>query len=61
LTYIRYADDLLLGFIGNKKEAVDLLIKFSYFADRYLGMNFNTDKTGVVHHEKGVIFLGYKI
>ena len=61
LTYVRYADDFLLGFIGPKKEAVDILIRISWFTDVYLGMMLNIDKTGVRHHEKGVHFLGYKI
>jgi group II intron reverse transcriptase/maturase len=61
LTYVRYADDFLFGFIGSKKEAVEILIHVSWFADVYLGMTLNTDKTGVRHHEKGVYFLGYKI
>lgn len=61
LTYVRYADDFLLGFIGPKKEAVEILIHISWFADVYLGMTLNIDKTGVRHHEKGVYFLGYKI
>ena len=61
LTYVRYADDFLLGFIGPKKEAVEILIHISWFADVYLGMTLNMDKTGVRHHEKGVYFLGYKI
>ena len=61
LTYVRYADDFLLGFIGPKKEAVEILIYISGFVDVYLGMKLNTDRTNVRHHEKGVYFLGYKI
>ena len=61
LTYVRYADDFLLGYIGSKSEAVKLLIHISHFADLYLGMKLHTEKSGVKHHEKGVIFLGYKI
>jgi len=61
LTYVRYADDLLLGFIGSKSEAIKLLIHISHFADRFLSMKLHIEKSGVKHHEKGVIFLGYKI
>lgn len=57
---MRYADDFLLGLIGPKKEAIEILIYISEFAAVYLGMTLNTDKTGVRHHEKGVYFLGYK-
>ena len=38
LTYVRYADDFLLGYIGSKSDAVELLIRISHFADSYLGM-----------------------
>ncbi|NNE32679.1 MAG: hypothetical protein HKN40_09940 [Winogradskyella sp.] len=61
LTYVRYADDFLLGYIGSKSEAVKLLIHISHFANRFLGMKLHTEKSGVKHHKKGVIFLGYKI
>lgn len=61
LTYVRYADDFLLGYIGSKSEAVKLLVHISHFADRFLGMKLHTEKSGVKHHEKGVVFLGYKI
>jgi group II intron reverse transcriptase/maturase len=61
LTYVRYADDFLLGFIGPKKEAVKILLHISWFVDLCLGMTLNTNETGVRHHEKGVYFLGYKI
>jgi hypothetical protein len=60
LTYVRYADNFLLGFIGPKKEAVDILI--SWFADLCLGMTLNTDKTYVfVIMGKAFFFLRYKI
>jgi hypothetical protein len=61
LTYIRYADDFLLGYTGSKSEAVKLLVNISHFTDSYLGMKLHTKKSGVIHHEKGVLFLGYKI
>ena len=61
LTYVRYADDFLLGYIGSKSDAIKLLVHISHFADSYLGMKLHTEKSGVKHHEKGVIFLGYKI
>lgn len=61
LTYVRYADDFLLGYIGSKSDAVKLLIHISHFADSYLGMKLHSEKSGVKHHEKGVLFLGYKI
>jgi len=61
LKYVRYADDILLGFIGPRKEAVSILIEISNFASVYCSLDLNILKSGVVHHEKGVEFLGYKI
>lgn len=59
--YVRYANDFLLGFIGSKKEAVEISFHISWFVGLFLGMTLNTDKTIVCHHEKGIYFLGYKI
>lgn len=61
LKYIRYADDILLGFIGPRSEAINILIDISNFVSIYCSMNFNIEKTNVVYYEKGVVFLGYKI
>jgi len=61
LKYVRYAEDILLGFIGPKSEALNILIEISNFASIFCSMNFSIEKTSVVHHEKGVVFLGYKI
>lgn len=61
LTYVRYDDDFLLGFIGKKKEAVSVLVLISHFVELLLGVRVNYKKTRVRHHEKGVYFLGYKI
>lgn len=61
LDYIRYVDDFLMGFIGPKKAAQSLLIKIAHFLDMQLKMQLHVDKTGVTHHKKGTMLLGYKI
>jgi len=61
LHYIRYADDFLLGFIGPKKEAHKILCEIANILGQSLKLNLNVDKSSVVHHKKGVMFLGYKI
>lgn len=61
LKYVRYADNILLGFIGPRNEAVSILIEISNFASVYCLLDLNIVKSGVAHHEKGVEFLGYKI
>lgn len=60
LTYARYADNFLLGFIGPKNEAVEILIHISWFADLFLGMTLNTEKHMFVIIRKVFIFWGIK-
>jgi len=60
IQYIRYANDFVIGAIGSKRYGFNLLsIVTSISAS--LGMNINVEKSGVVHHKKGVFFLGYRI
>ena len=61
LKYVRYADDILLGFIGPRHEAISILTEISNFASVYCSLDLSIPKSGVVHHEKGVQFLGYKL
>lgn len=61
LSYVRYADDFLFGYIGRKAEAYKVLCEVSNFTSCWINMTFNIDKTNVKHHEKGTLFLGYKI
>nr|QFP99063.1 cytochrome c oxidase subunit 1 [Rhizaria sp.] len=61
LNYIRYADDFVFGYIGRKVEAYKILCEVSNFTSSYLNMTLNIDKTNVKHHEKGTLFLGYRI
>jgi len=58
--YIRYADDFIIGLISDKRFAYDLLCHISLLSDS-LGMKLNIEKSGVKHHEKGTLFLGFKI
>ena len=37
-----------------------MLVRKGHFADSYLGMKLHTEKSGVKHHEMGVIFWGIK-
>jgi len=60
IQYIRYADDFIVGLISDKKFAYDLLCQISLFSAS-LGMRLCIEKTGVKHHEKGILFLGFKI
>jgi retron-type reverse transcriptase len=61
LSYVRYADDFLFGYIGRKAEAYKILCEVSNFISCCLNMTLNINKTNIKHHEKGTLFLGYKI
>lgn len=61
LYYIRYADDFLLSFVGPKNEAIQILQYIASFLESELSFSIHPDKSGVEHHTKGVIFLGYHL
>jgi RNA-directed DNA polymerase len=59
--YCRYADDFLVGHVGNKKNAWLILQQIAAFVEQHLNMKLHEKKSGVKHHENGVIFLGYHL
>jgi hypothetical protein len=60
LHYLRYFDDFVLGFTGPKKDAFYILQLIIHFLFS-LGIKINIEKTNIVHHSKGIIFLGYHV
>jgi len=61
LTYCRYADDFLLGYIGTKEEAEEVMAKIREFLKKERKLDCAEEKTKVAHHSKGVRFLNYDI
>jgi group II intron reverse transcriptase/maturase len=61
LWYVRYADDMLLGLIGPKTDAVSILKEIETAVEKELNMQIHPDKSGVKHHSDGVLFLGYRL
>jgi group II intron reverse transcriptase/maturase len=61
LRYCRYADDILLGFIGPKTEAIEIKHKIgSYLAS--IGLTLSDEKTLITHATTGrARFLGYDV
>ena len=61
LRYCRYADDILLGFIGPKAEAIEIKHKIgSYLAS--MGLTLSDEKTLITHATTGrARFLGYDV
>jgi group II intron reverse transcriptase/maturase len=62
LKYLRYADDVLLGFTGPKAEAGEIKAKLARFLRETLGLELNQDKTLITHaRSQRARFLGYHI
>jgi group II intron reverse transcriptase/maturase len=58
--YVRYADDFLIGVIGSKADAQEVMDKVREFLT-ILKLSVSEKKSTVRHAADGVIFLGYDI
>jgi Reverse transcriptase (RNA-dependent DNA polymerase)/Type II intron maturase len=62
LLYLRYADDVLLGFAGPKAEAEQIKHKLAVFLRETLALDLNAGKTLITHaRTRAARFLGYEI
>ncbi len=61
LSYCRYADDFLIGVIGSKAEAEDIMAHVKEFISNELRLPIAEEKSLIAHGQKGVTFLGYEI
>ena len=62
LHYIRYADDLLLGAVGNKEDCRKIVIKIDTFLKENLKLELNLDKCSInLARETLTSFLGFEI
>lgn len=61
LRYVRYADDFLIGVIGSKAEASEMLAKVRRFLKDTLKLDVSEEKTRVDKASDGARFLGYDI
>ena len=62
LRYIRYADDVLLGFAGPKAEAEEIKQRLARFLRDDLALELSQDKTMITHARSSAArFLGYEI
>ncbi len=61
LRYCRYADDFLLGVIGPKSEALEIMEKVKAFLHERLRLKHSEAKTGLKHNSEVIRFLGYDI
>jgi group II intron reverse transcriptase/maturase len=62
LRYVRYADDILLGFVGPKVEAEEIKARIKAFASEHLALELSEEKTLITHaRTEKARFLGYDI
>ncbi len=62
LRYVRYADDLLLGFSGPRKEAKEIKQQLKEFMARELELELSESKTLITHaRSEAARFLGYEV
>lgn len=62
LTYVRYADDFLLGYIGPKCEAQEIKAKIGNFLATRLRLELSQAKTLITHgRSEKARFLGYEV
>jgi RNA-directed DNA polymerase len=61
LFYARYADDYLIGIIGNKQEAETVFKEVKTFLNTNLKLEIAEEKSGIHHAKEGTSFLGYVV
>ncbi|NBM78521.1 RNA-dependent DNA polymerase [Proteus sp. G2659] len=61
MRYVRYADDFLIGIIGSKQEAMQVMSDITEFVESELKLEVSKEKSSVVDPKQGFIFLGYEI
>jgi hypothetical protein len=62
LRYVRYADDVLLGFAGPRAEAEEIKRRLAQFLHENLKLELSETKTLITHARTGAArFLGYEI
>jgi group II intron reverse transcriptase/maturase len=61
LFYCRYADDFVIGIIGSKADAENVMAEVKHFIEQDLHLTISQEKSKVCHAKEGARFLGYQI
>ncbi len=59
LMFCRYADDSLIGVIGSKDEAKEIMREVTAFLTENLHLEASAEKSKISKATEGTIFLGY--
>ena len=60
-TFVRYADDWLVGVCGTKAECEALKVEIADFLSNELRLELSEEKTHITHSSKDARFLGYNV
>ena len=60
-TFVRYADDWLVGVCGSKEDCIALKAEIAEFLREELKLTLSEEKTLITHSSKEVRFIGYDI
>ena len=61
MRYVRYADDFLIGIIGERADAENIKSLLTAYLDKELKLELSQEKTYITHNHDKVRFLGYDI
>jgi group II intron reverse transcriptase/maturase len=61
LSYVRYADDCVIGINGSKEDALKVKQDIKQWLESTLKVELSVEKTLITHSEKPASFLGYEI
>jgi group II intron reverse transcriptase/maturase len=61
LRYCRYADDFLIGIIGSKQDAQEVMVQVRDFLITHLKLRMSEEKSKIVKATDGARFLGYDV
>lgn len=61
LTYVRYADDFIVGVVGSKEDCEEVKRELTAFVAGELKMELSAEKTLITHSNEKARFLGYDI
>lgn len=59
--YVRYADDFLIGIIGSKRDAEEMMEAVTRFIETDLLLQVSVEKSAIRHASDGSRFLGYDV
>ncbi len=61
LSYVRYADDFIIGVVGSKEDSEKVKHELTVFVADKLKMELSAEKTLITHSNESARFLGYDI